>query len=219
MSADNDIGITERTFGFDTAVTIATEAIDRLHTTAESHNRVMVVEVMGRHVGHIATWAGIAGGATRTLIPEEPFDIDEVCASLSRRHLAGRYASIVVVAEGAKPKPGTMTVPEDTHDEFGHIRLGGIANLVAVEIEKRTGFETRVTVLGHVQRGGSPTALDRVLSTRFGVAAIDAIHNGEFGSMVALQNGQINTVPLAEAVGELKGVDPELWSVARQFFA
>ncbi len=216
---DNDIGITERTFGFDTAVTIATEAIDRLHTTAESHNRVMVVEVMGRHVGHIATWAGIAGGATRTLIPEEPFDIDEVCASLSRRHLAGRYASIVVVAEGAKPKGGTMEVPDDTHDEFGHIRLGGIANLVATEIEKRTGFETRVTVLGHVQRGGTPTALDRVLSTRFGVAATDAVHNGEFGSMVALQNGKINTVPLSEAVGELKGVDPALWDVARQFFA
>lgn len=216
---DNDIGITERTFGFDTAVTIATEAIDRLHTTAESHNRVMVVEVMGRHVGHIATWAGIAGGATRTLIPEEPFDIDEVCASLSRRHLAGRYASIVVVAEGAKPAPGTMEIPEETRDEYGHVRLGGIANRVAEEIEKRTGFETRVTVLGHVQRGGTPTALDRVLSTRFGVAAIDAVHDGQFGSMVALMNDSIVTVPLADAVGELKFVKPELWKVARQFFA
>lgn len=216
---DNDIGATERTFGFDTAVTIATEAIDRLHTTAESHNRVMVVEVMGRHVGHIATWAGIAGGATRTLIPEEPFDIDEVCASLSRRHLAGRYASIVVVAEGAKPKPGTMEIPDVTHDEYGHIRLGGIANLVAEQIEKRTGFETRVTVLGHVQRGGTPTPLDRVLATRFGVAALDAVHEGKFGSMVALQNGSIVTVPLSEAIGELKGVQPELWNVARQFFA
>lgn len=216
---DNDIGVTERTFGFDTAVTIATEAIDRLHTTAESHNRVMVVEVMGRHVGHIATWAGIAGGATRTLIPEQPFNIDEVCASLSRRHLAGRYASIVVVAEGAKPQPGTMDVPDDSFDEYGHVRLGGIANLVAAEIEKRTGFETRVTVLGHVQRGGTPTPLDRVLSTRFGVAATDAVHDGAFGSMVALQNDRITTVPLEDAVGDLKGVQPELWDVAKQFFA
>ena len=216
---DNDIGITERTFGFDTAITIATEAIDRLHTTAESHNRVMVVEVMGRHVGHIATWAGIAGGATRTLIPEHPFDIDEVCASLSRRHGAGRYASIVVVAEGAKPKAGTMEIPADTFDEFGHIRLGGIANRVADEIEKRTGFETRVTVLGHVQRGGAPTPFDRVLSTRYGVAAIDAVHEAKFGQMVALQAEQIITVPLADAVADLKVVSPELWSVARQFFA
>ncbi|MEM7276330.1 MAG: 6-phosphofructokinase, partial [Actinomycetota bacterium] len=212
-------GITERTFGFDTAVTIATEAIDRLHTTAESHNRVMVVEVMGRHVGHIATWAGIAGGATRTLIPEEPFDIDEVCASLSRRHLAGRYASIVVVAEGAKPIPGTMEMPVETRDEFGHIRLGGIANRVAAAIEERTGFETRVTVLGHVQRGGTPTPHDRVLSTRYGVAAIDAVHDGDFGSMVALQSERIVRVSLAEAVAELKGVSPELWAVARQFFS
>ncbi len=215
---DNDIGITERTFGFDTAVTIATEAIDRLHTTAESHNRVMVVEVMGRHVGHIATWAGIAGGATRTLIPEEAFDIDEVCASLTRRHMAGRYASIVVVAEGAKPIPGTMAIPDETTDEYGHIRLGGIADRVAQEIEKRTGFETRVTVLGHVQRGGSPTAFDRVLSTRFGYAAIDAVHDGEFGSMVALQSDAIVTVPLSEAVADLKYVRPDLWAVARQFF-
>lgn len=216
---DNDIGITERTFGFDTAITIATDAIDRLHTTAESHNRIMVVEVMGRHVGHIATWAGIAGGATRTLIPEEPFDIDEVCASLTRRHEAGRYASIVVVAEGAKPEPGTMEIPEETFDEFGHIRLGGIANRVADEIEKRTGYETRVTVLGHVQRGGTPTPFDRVLSTRYGIAAIDAVHNGEFGYMVALKSEQIVTVPLVDAVADLKGVSPQLWDTARQFFA
>ena len=216
---DNDIGITERTFGFDTAVTIASDAIDRLHTTAESHNRVMVVEVMGRHVGHIATWAGIAGGATRTLIPEEPFDIDEVCASLTRRHLAGRYASIVVVAEGAKPLPGTMDIPDDEWDQFGHIRLGGIANRVAAEIEKRTGYETRVTVLGHVQRGGTPTPFDRVLSTRFGVAAIDAVHDGDYGMMVALQSDKIVRVPLADAVAELKGVSPELWDVAQQFFS
>lgn len=216
---DNDIGMTEQTFGFDTAVAIATEAIDRLHTTAESHNRVMVVEVMGRHVGHIATWAGIAGGATMTLIPEEPFDISEVCAALTRRHERGRYASIVVVAEGAKPKPGTFTIPPDDYDEYGHIRLGGIANLVAVEIESRTGYETRVTILGHVQRGGSPTPFDRVLSTRYGIAAIDAVHDHDWGAMVALQAGSIIRVPLSDAVSKLKPVSDELWSVARQFFA
>ncbi len=216
---DNDIAATERTFGFDTAVTIATEAIDRLHTTAESHNRVMVVEVMGRHVGHIATWAGLAGGATITLIPEEPFDIAEVCEALTRRHEKGRWASIVVVAEGAKPVPGTMTIPGETRDEYGHIRLGGIGNLVAEQIERRTGIETRVTVLGHVQRGGTPTARDRVLSTRFGVAAADAVHDGAFGSMVALQADRIVTVPLEEAVKDLKTVDGELWDVASQFFA
>jgi 6-phosphofructokinase 1 len=216
---DNDIGVTERTFGFDTAVTIATEAIDRLHTTAESHNRVMVVEVMGRHVGHIATWAGIAGGATMTLIPEDPFDIDEVCRSLQRRHARGRYASIVVVAEGAKPVPGTMDIGPEEHDEFGHVRLGGIANLVAAEIESRTGFETRVTILGYIQRGGSPTAQDRVLSSRYGVAAIDAAHDGAFGSMVALAADRIVRVPLSEAVDKLKTVTPELRDVARNFFA
>ena len=178
---DNDIGATERTFGFDTAVAIATDAIDRLRTTAESHNRIIVVEVMGRHVGHIATWAGIAGGATRTLIPEEPFDISEICESLRVRHEGGRFASIVVVAEGAKPKPDTMDIPPDEYDEFGHVKLGGIAYRVAAEIEKRIGYETRVTVLGHVQRGGTPTAFDRVLSTRFGVAAIDAVHDEAWG--------------------------------------
>lgn len=216
---DNDIAVTERTFGFDTAVTIATEAIERLHTTAESHDRVMVVEVMGRHVGHIATWAGIAGGATRTLVPEEPFDINEVCNSLVRRHEAGRYASIVVVAEGAKPVPGSMAMPEETFDEFGHIRLGGVAARVANEIEERTGYETRVTVLGHVQRGGTPTPYDRVLSTRYGVAAIDAVHAEKWGQMVALKCDQIVTVPLSDAVANLKGVSDELWDTARQFFA
>jgi ATP-dependent phosphofructokinase / diphosphate-dependent phosphofructokinase len=216
---DNDISGTECTFGFDTAVAIATEAIDRLHTTAESHDRVMVVEVMGRHVGHIATWAGIAGGATMTLIPEETFDIDEVCAALTRRHEGGRFASIVVVAEGAKPKPGTLSIPVDEYDEYGHIRLGGIANLVAGEIETRTGFETRVTILGHVQRGGTPTAFDRVLSTRFGVAAIDAVHDQAWGQMVALQANSIVRVPLVDAVAQLKPVSPELWATARQFFA
>ena len=216
---DNDIDLTERTFGFDTAVSIATEAIDRLHTTAESHDRVMVVEVMGRHVGHIATWAGIAGGATVTLIPEEPFDIAEVCEALSRRHHRGRYASIVVVAEGAKPLEGTIRIKPDEFDEFGHIRLGGIANTVASEIESRTGFETRVTILGHVQRGGSPTAFDRVLATWFGVAAIDAVHDGAFGNMVALQADSVVRVPLADAVRQLKYVNPERWNVARQFCA
>jgi ATP-dependent phosphofructokinase / diphosphate-dependent phosphofructokinase len=216
---DNDISCTETTFGFDTAVMIATEAIDRLHTTAESHDRVMVVEVMGRHVGHIATWAGIAGGATMTLVPEHPFDIDEVCAALSKRHERGRYASIVVVAEGAKPKAGSMVIADDEYDEYGHIRLGGIANTVAGEIEKRTGFDTRVTILGHVQRGGTPTAFDRVLSTRFGVAAIDAVHDGAWGQMVALQANQIVLVPLADAVAKLKPVSDQLWDTARQFFA
>ncbi len=217
---DNDIGITERTFGFDTAVTIATDAIDRLRTTAESHNRVMVVEVMGRHVGHIATWAGIAGGATRTLVPEEPFDIEDVCRSLKKRHEEGhRFFSVVVVAEGAKPKSGTMEMPPDVFDEFGHVRLGGIAYRIANEIESRTGYETRVTVLGHTQRGGTPTAFDRVLSTRFGVAAIDAIHDADWGTMVALQHDTIVTVPLEDAVAELKHVDPKLWDTAKQFFA
>lgn len=216
---DNDIGVTERTFGFDTAVAIATEAIDRLHTTAESHNRIIVVEVMGRHVGHIATHAGIAGGATMILIPEEPFDIADVCTRLTRRHRSGRWASIVVVAEGAKPIDGTMDLPPDTHDEFGHIRLGGIGNRVAEEIEQRTGIETRVTVLGHVQRGGTPTPFDRVLSTRFGVAATDAVHAGAYGSMVALQADRIVTVPLEEAVRDLKRVGAELRDVAQEFSA
>jgi 6-phosphofructokinase 1 len=188
---DNDIGGTEMTFGFETAVEIATEAIDRLHTTAESHDRVMVVEVMGRHVGHIAAWSGMAGGATLTLVPEEPFDIEEVCEGVRRRHDRGRYASVVVVAEGARPKPDTIPMPEEEVDRFGHVRLGGIGNLVAAEIESRTGFETRVTVLGHVQRGGTPTAFDRVLASRFGVAAVDAVHDGGGGMMTALGGGDI----------------------------
>ena len=216
---DHDIDGTELTFGFDTAVQIATEAIDRLHTTAESHDRVIVVEVMGRHVGHIATWAGLAGGATMVLIPEEPFDIQEVCDVLKRRHRGARYASIVVVAEGAQPREGTMEhIPTDL-DIYGHARLGGIAAQVAVEIEERTGIETRVTALGHVQRGGTPTAFDRVLSTRYGIAAIDAVHAGAFGQMVAMQCGRIVHVSLAEATGRLKTVAPELREVAREFFA
>jgi phosphofructokinase-like protein len=216
---DNDLSATDVTFGFDTAVQIATEAIDRLHTTAESHDRVMVCEVMGRHAGHIALHAGIAGGAAYILVPEEPFDIDEVCARLAKRHAAGRFASIVVVAEGATPKAGTFAVQDKGLDAFGHVRLGGIGNTLAEEIEARTGFETRVTILGHIQRGGTPTAYDRVLSTRFGIAAIDAVHDGAFGCMVALRGTDIVTVPLADAVGQLKTIDPELYHhVAEVFF-
>jgi phosphofructokinase-like protein len=216
---DNDLSGTEVTFGFDTAVQIASDAIDRLHTTAESHDRVMVVEVMGRHAGWIATEAGIAGGAAEILIPEEPFDIDAVCERLKGRHSRGRYASLVVVAEGATPREGTMEVQSGELDAFGHVRLGGIANRVAAEIGERTGFETRVTILGHIQRGGTPTAFDRILATRFGVAAIDAVHEGATGQMVALQAGHIVRVPLAEAVGRSKTVDPELYhGVAEVFF-
>ncbi len=215
---DNDLSATEVTFGFHTAVQVATDAIDRLHTTAESHDRVLVCEVMGRHAGWIATYAAIAGGAAEVLVPEEEFDIDEVCGFLKRRHESGRYASIVVVAEGAKPKEGTLALQSGEVDAFGHVRLGGIGQLIAEEIEKRTGFETRVTVLGHIQRGGTPTAFDRVLATRFGVAAIDAVHDNGFGEMVALQSGSIVRVPLDAAVGELKTVDPELVDVAEVFF-
>ena len=214
---DNDVGGTEMTFGFDTAVQIATDAIDRLHSTAESHNRVMVVEVMGRHVGHIATWAGIAGGATVTLVPEEPFDIRKVCDSLKRRHERGRFASIVVVAEGARPVDGTIEVPEPGVDDYGHQRLGGIVNVVAAEIEARTGFETRVTVLGHVQRGGTPTAFDRVLSTWYGVAAMATAHDHDFGTMVALRNGEVVRAPLDECIAELKYTHPDLLDAMRTF--
>lgn len=217
---DNDIVGTDLTFGFTTAVQIATDAIDRLHTTAESHDRVMVVEVMGRHSGWIATHAGIAGGATVVLIPERPFDIDEVCQRLLRRHSRGRYASIVVVAEGASPAQGTIEVAERTRDEFGHVRLGGIGHLVAEEIGKRTGFETRQVLLGHVQRGGTPTAFDRVLSTRFGVAAIDMAHDAQWGSMAALVGSDIVPVPLNVAAGRTRPVDLDLFTnVAEIFFA
>jgi phosphofructokinase-like protein len=216
---DNDLSATELTFGFDTAVQICVDAIDRLHTTAESHDRVMVVEVMGRHAGHIATWAGIAGGATMTLIPEQPFDVEGVCEAIRHRHEHGkRLASIIVVSEGATPKEGTMELQSGDVDSFGHVRLGGVGTRLAEQIEVRTGYETRVTTLGHVQRGGTPTAFDRVLATRFGVAAIDAVHDGAWGTMVALRAGSIVRVPLAEAVGELKLVDRELYDVARVFF-
>ena len=214
---DNDLNATEVTFGFDTAVQIVVDAIDRLHTTAESHDRVLVCEVMGRHAGWIATHAGIAGGAAEVLVPEVEFDVEKVCADLKKRHEKGRFASIVVVAEGAKPKEGTMVLQTGEKDAFGHVRLGGIGQLLAEQIEERTGFETRVTVLGHIQRGGTPTAFDRVLATRFGVAAIDAVHDGDFDHMVALQAGNIVRVPLAEAVTELKTVDPGLLEVAELF--
>ena len=207
----NDIGLTEFTFGFATAVDIATEAIGRLHTTAESHDRVMVVEVMGRHVGHIATWAGLAGGATVTLIPEKPFDIGDVCDSIQRRHKSGKYASIVVVAEGAKPKPGSLDVPDDTFDEFGHVKLGGIGELVAAAIAKNTGFETRTTVLGYVQRGGEPSAFDRVLATWFGVEAAKAADEGDWGAMIAYQSGTMNRVRIADAIAGLKYVNEDLY--------
>jgi 6-phosphofructokinase 1 len=216
---DNDLSATELTFGFDTAVQICVDAIDRLHTTAESHDRVMVVEVMGRHAGHIATWAGIAGGATMTLIPEQPFDIDAVCDAIRHRHEHGkRLASIIVVSEGATPKEGTMELQSGDLDAFGHVRLGGVGQRLADQIEARTGYETRVTTLGHVQRGGTPTAFDRVLATRFGVAAIDAVHDSAWGTMVALQAGAIVRVPLEQAVGTLKLVDPAMYDVAAVFF-
>jgi ATP-dependent phosphofructokinase / diphosphate-dependent phosphofructokinase len=215
---DNDLSGTDYTFGFDTAVQIATEAIDRLHTTAESHHRVMVVEVMGRHAGWIATYSGLAGGADVILIPERPFDIDQVAKTIKKRTSKGRYFSIVVVAEGATPEEGTLETQTGEKDEFGHERLGGVGNLVAHELEQRTGFETRVTSLGHVQRGGTPTAFDRVLATRFGVAAIDAVNRGEFGVMVALRGVDIVTVPLEEATAELKTVDPKIYEVAEVFF-
>jgi 6-phosphofructokinase 1 len=217
---DNDMGGTEMTFGFQTAVQICTDAIDRLHTTAEAHDRVMVVEVMGRHAGHIAVWAGIAGGATVTLIPEEPFDIDAVCDAILRRHESGRFASIVVVAEGAVPAPGTLDIAPPEVDLYGHQRLGGIGTTIGGEIERRTGFETRVTILGHIQRGGTPNAYDRVLATRYGIAAIDLVHEGRYGEMVALQADCITSIPLADAkrLG-LKTVDPQLYDVARVFFA
>jgi phosphofructokinase-like protein len=216
---DNDLGGTDVTFGFQTAVQIVTDAIDRLHTTAESHNRVMVVEVMGRHAGWIAAHAGIAGGADAILVPERPFDIEEVCAHLRRRHERGRSFSIVVVSEGATPREGTLqTVRGAPTDAFGHARLGGIGVTLEHEIERRTGYETRVTILGHVQRGGTPTAFDRVLATRFGVAAMYAVASGHFGKMVALHGSGIAEVDLAQALSAPKLLDPELYATAELFF-
>ncbi len=213
---DNDLSGTDFTFGFDTAVSIATEAIDRLHSTAESHHRIIVVEVMGRHAGWIATYAGLAGGADAILIPELPVDLDQVCEHVRRRHKTGRFFSIVVVAEGAKLAEGAKR--ELKLDEFGHERLGGISQVVAEEIEKRTGFETRMTVLGHIQRGGSPTAHDRVLATRFGVFAADLVGTENYGMMAALRGAEIVAVPLSEAVAKLKTIDPQLYDLAKGFF-
>lgn len=217
---DNDLSGTDVTFGFDTAVSIATEAIDRLHTTAESHDRVMVVEVMGRNTGWIAVHSGMAGGGDVILIPEMPFDLDEVSEAISARHARGKNFSIVVVAEGArldlKNTEGVVKQTDDL-DEFGHVRLGGIGHFLGREIEQRTGFETRVTVLGHVQRGGSPTAHDRILATLFGVRAHDLIRAGKFGMMSAIVDGRIGEVALEEAIKELKTVDMDFFQVAAIF--
>jgi ATP-dependent phosphofructokinase / diphosphate-dependent phosphofructokinase len=210
---DNDLGGTDYTFGFDTACNVVCEAIDRVHTTAEAHNRVMVVEVMGRDAGWIAMYSGIAGGADVILIPERPFDVDKVAESIRQRHERGRYFSIVVVAEGAKfsseAGSGSPVLQDMGKDEFGHVKLGGIANILAREIEKRTGYETRAVVLGHIQRGGSPTAFDRVLATRYGLGAIDMVHRGEFGSMAALKANKIVSIPLKEAISRNRVVDDE----------
>ena len=215
---DNDLSSTDYTFGFDTALNVATECIDRLHTTAESHHRIIVAEVMGRHAGWIATEAGIAGGADVILIPEIPIDLDEVCAVIKKRHSRGKTFSIVVVAEGAQFKDGSLVTQEQKLDAFGHVRLGGIGERLGELIEKRTGYETRVSVLGHIQRGGSPTAFDRVLGTRLGVKAVELVMNKKFGKMVALAGIKIVDVPLEEAVKALKTVDMELYEIAKVFY-
>jgi phosphofructokinase-like protein len=214
---DNDLGATDYTFGFDTAVNIAMEAIDRLHTTAESHHRALIVEVMGRHAGWIALHAGMAGGANVILIPEKPFSMKKVCAYVEHRFQT-RYAPIVVVAEGARPEEEELELTDKSLDSFGHVRLGGIGQMLAEEIQKRTGKEARFTVLGHIQRGGTPTAYDRVLATRFGVSAIRAVHHGAFGMMMALRGTDIVRAPLAEATRELKLVPPERYAEAEIFF-
>ncbi|MBJ6616972.1 6-phosphofructokinase [Streptomyces griseoincarnatus] len=214
---DNDLSATDYTFGFDTAVGIATEAIDRLHTTAESHMRVLVVEVMGRHSGWIALHSGLAGGANVILIPEHPFDVDQVCAWVTSRFRAS-YAPIVVVAEGAVPRDGDMVLKDQSLDAFGHVRLSGVGEWLAKQIEKRTGKEARTTVLGHVQRGGTPSAYDRWLATRFGLHAIDCVRDGDFGTMVALQGTDIARVPIAHATARLKTVPPALYEEVGVFF-
>lgn len=215
---DNDLGATDFTFGFDTAVNIATECIDRLHTTAESHNRVMVCEVMGRHAGWIAAYSGIAGGADYILIPEIPIDLNEVCGSIQKRHSRGKNFSIVVVSEGAAFKNEDMVLQEQKLDEFGHVRLGGIGNTLGKLIEEKTGFETRVTVLGHIQRGGTPSAFDRVLGTRFGAKAYELVKSKDFGKMVSLKGNQIAAVALKEATAKLKTLDLKLFEIAKAFF-
>jgi 6-phosphofructokinase 1 len=219
---DNDVNGTDFTFGFDTALTVATEAIDRLHTTAESHDRVMVVEVMGRHAGWIALESGIAGGADLILVPEFPITVREIGDVVSRRHARGKSFSIIVVAEGARvidDDGSPLFVPGDKRDAFGHVRLGGIAPSIAERVEATTGFETRYTVFGHIQRGGSPTAFDRVLGSRFGVAAVNLVASKGFGRMVAVRGTKIVDIPLAEAVGTMKTVTPELYEMARVFFS
>lgn len=215
---DNDVDVTEYTIGFLTAVDTATEAVDRLHSTAESHNRVMVLEVMGRHAGWIATYAGMAGGADAILIPEVPFDIDAVCRHLRHRAGSGRDFSIVVVAEGAQPVEGTMELGEHPTDEFGRPRLGGIGHTIAAEIEERTGFPARITQLGHVQRGGTPNPFDRQLATRMGVKAVDTAESGNWGQMTAYKDFRVQPVPLADAVDRLKTVPEKLYRVAEVFF-
>jgi len=211
---DNDLAGTDYTFGFDTAVNIATEAIDRVHTTAEAHNRVMIVEVMGRDAGWIAIHSGIAGGADVILIPEQPFDVDDIAETIRQRHERGRYFSIIVVAEGARFANNQSLIADAPKDEFGHARLGGVANTLAQEIEKRTGIETRTVILGHVQRGGSPSAFDRVLATRYGLGAIEMVHRGEFGRMAALRGNKIVSVPIADAIAKNRTVDQEMMNVA-----
>jgi len=215
---DNDLAGTDYTFGFHTAVAIATEALDRLHTTAEAHHRVIILEVMGRYAGWIALEAGLAGGADAILIPEKPFDLNEVCDYIKRRQKRGRNFSIIVVAEGAKPKGKTEIVYGESVDEFGHVRFGGVGYYIGKKIEKRLGIETRVVVLGHLQRGGSPTAFDRILATRYGVAAINLVHEGTFGCMVALKGNKIVPVLLKEVAGKRKTVDLELYDIASVFF-
>jgi phosphofructokinase-like protein len=215
---DNDLSGTDYTFGFMTAVSTATEALDRLHTTAETHQRVMILEVMGRYTGWIALEAGLAGGADIILIPEKPFTISEICRYIKHRQKRGRNFSIIVVAEGAKPRDGSEVIYSDSVDEFGHVRLGGIGYYVGKEIEKYMNIETRVVVLGHIQRGGSPIAFDRILATRFGIAAVDLVHKRKFGLMVAIQGNKIVSVPLKEVVGKRKTVDLELYDIAKVFF-
>ncbi|MDP8216500.1 MAG: ATP-dependent 6-phosphofructokinase [Candidatus Kaelpia imicola] len=215
---DNDISGTDFTFGFDTAVNIAMECIDKLHTTAESHNRVMVVEVMGRHAGWIALYAGLAGGADAILIPEKPIDMDQVCSLIKKRHSRGKDFSVVVVAEGAKFKRGADVVQDDNLDSFGHIKLGGIGQQVADRLEEKTGYETRVTVLGHIQRGGSPTAYDRILGTRYGIRAFELVNDGRFGRVVVLKGNEISDIPIKDVLGKLKTVDDKIYSIAATFF-
>jgi 6-phosphofructokinase 1 len=216
---DNDLGGTDLTFGFDTAVQVATEAIDRLHTTAESHKRIMVLEVMGRHAGWIALHSGLAGGADIILVPERPFDVGDLCARLERRFARGRHFAIVVVAEGAVPAGGELAEVTAGTDEFGHARLGGVGRHLEREIEARTGYETRATVLGHIQRGGTPTAFDRVLATRLGIAAMEAAHEGRWGTMASLRAMRIEMVPLADAVAELRTLTDEDLRMAESLLA